>query len=515
MKKSVMVPILLIFGVLVPITAAAVIYGQWKNETFYLEDIEGDAGALEPFLVTGQFSNRDHTLNFTLDGGVLETSFQLGKEDIYQKDEEYALSMGENGEIRYVKGDYFPEYFIFPTDESEIQVMQGREITPADLRQELENRLFYVCPEEGMEKARLSYKNGKIFYYDTMYFCQKPDLDSWTTFRSENGEIKDVEKTAYRSVLLELPMWKEGIIDVQLDDDGSVGWTDSTQTNLLDGLEMDDVYLNGHKYITFSTGAYNFGKMGIYDIDLREIYEAGNPYVTENVCRSYGYFGETSVDATHRILGLELVGERLMFIKTADQQVILELYDTEGGLLDSLVLEMPSPVVQYNISVQNQGKAAVINWDLGSLEYGSNVYCNSGIEIGEDGKMTENFLKQGLPWLQIGQVGDRILTVEEEGYVPYGLEAFWKDRAVPKRYYVAVYDKTFTEVLYRGEICTDAADDYKTVYGDYFTKDSKRIVGTAKNNGENIWSEKEGYKRVFKRGMWETTIRIESKEAAA
>ncbi len=519
MKKSVVVPVLLAVGILVPAAAVTAVYGQWKKETFYLEDIQGDRAALNPFLVTGQFSDGDYTLNYRLEDGELATSFQLGGGEPYydgEETEEYEFVMGEgeNAQTRYVNEGFFQKYDVLPAADAEITVLSGTPLSAEELRREIENRLFYFIDIDADDQvnARIRYGKGIGCYYDEMYFDMEPDLDSWITFRSEDGVIKDIPATAFRSVLLELPLEISTPVDVQLQEDGSVGWNSSTDAGNLDGLKADAVYLDGHKYLTFCTTAYHSGKMGIYDIDLQEVYEAGNPYVTGNVCRSYGYFGETAVDKDHKILGLERMGDRLMLLRTSGTQAILELYSTEGTLLDRFTAELPFPVTNYSLSVQENGMAAVINWDLGSLEYGYNVYYNSGIEISEDGKITENFRKEGLPWLAIGQVGEYLLTVEEESVIPFGEEGFWQERATPKRYYVTVHDKTFTDVLYRGEIHTDAADDYKSVYDKFYTRDSKRIVGTAKNNGEeNSWSGADTYKR----GLWETTIRIRGKEAAS
>ncbi|MBM6830328.1 hypothetical protein H9X85_11880 [Anaerotignum lactatifermentans] len=517
MKKGVMVPVLLAVGILVPAAAITAVYGQWEKETFYLEDIQGDRAALDPFLVTGQFSDGDYTLNYQLEDGELTTSFQLGGGTAYhdwEETEEYTLVMGEgeNAQTRYVNEGFYQNYHVLPAADAEITVLSGTPLSAEELRREIENRLFYFIDGDDYVNARIQYSKGVVCYYDEMYFDMEPNLDSWITFRSEDGVVQDIPATAFRSVLLELPLEISAAVDVQLREDGSVGWSSFAGTGGLDGMRADAVYLDGHKYLTFCTTAYHSGKMGIYDIDLQEVYEAGNPYVTGNVCRSYGYFGETAVDKDHKILGLEQMGDRLMLLRTSGTQVILELYSTEGILLDSLTVELPLPVTNYSVSVQENGAAAVINWDLGSLEYGYNVYYNSGIEVSADGKITENFRKEGLPWLAIGQVGDQLLTIEEESVIPFGEEGFWQGRATPKRYYVTVHDKTFTDVLYRGEIHTDAADDYKSVYDKFYTKDSKRIVGTVKNNGgENSWSDADPYKR----GLWETTIGIKGKEAAS
>ena len=154
--------------------------------------------------------------------------------------------------------------------------------------------------------------------------------------------------------------------------------------------------------------------MGIYAFDLQEVYDSGNPYVTKMVTEPCLVFGESAVDHRHQVLGLERVGDKLLLLKRAENQGIVELYDTEGNLLDKEEISFARPFtgVEAEVSAWEDGASLILSWSGQSDTYGSNAMEHYGFTVDAAGQMTHQFLKVGYPWIQAVPGKGSVLTVE-------------------------------------------------------------------------------------------------------
>ncbi len=217
--------------------------------------------------------------------------------------------------------------------------------------------------------------------------------------------------------------------------------------------------------------------MGIYAFDLQEVYDSGNPYVTKVVTEPCLVFGESTVDHRHQVLGLERVGDKLLLLKRAENRGIVELYDTEGNLLDKEEISFARPFtgVEAKVSAWEDGASLILSWSGQSDTYGSNAMEHHGFTVDAAGQMTHQFLKVGYPWAQAVPGKGSVLTVEEPMIqTPETAVFFPNGGPQPQQTFLTVYDETMTKVLYRGEIVTDENDDLKGIYGAFSTKEAGR-----------------------------------------
>lgn len=217
--------------------------------------------------------------------------------------------------------------------------------------------------------------------------------------------------------------------------------------------------------------------MGIYAFDLQEVYDSGNPYVTKVVTEPCLVFGESTVDHRHQVLALERVGDKLLLLKRAENQGIVELYDTEGNLLDKEEISFARPFtgVEAEVSAWEDGASLILSWSGQSDTYGSNAMEHYGFTVDAAGQMTHQFLKVGYPWIQAVPGKGSVLTVEEPMIqTPETAVFFPNGGPQPQQTFLTVYDETMTKILYRGELVTDENDDLKGIYGAFFTKEAGR-----------------------------------------
>lgn len=189
------------------------------------------------------------------------------------------------------------------------------------------------------------------------------------------------------------------------------------------GTVLDDkLYLTGR--VSY---AYREGIIGIYAYDLQKLYDAGAPYNTQEFVEPEMIFGEDMVNAYRWILGIETVGDHLLFIKRDNNTVILETYDKDGKMLDRAEVKTKRNVYEYTLSQSawEGGNGVLFTWDVGNTSYSFESVETTSISIDSQGKIIHRFTITDSPWVAAVCGKDSFLTLEEAKMdVPGGSDFF-------------------------------------------------------------------------------------------
>ena len=194
------------------------------------------------------------------------------------------------------------------------------------------------------------------------------------------------------------------------------------------------------------------------------------PYSGEDALYSTKQYGKAeslqtfSVNAENRILSLEKAGDnQLLLARTEQDALILELYDTEGKLLDRLETGVQK-VSEYNIDFVNMLQRAdgLVLW----------LNLSKTFQEDEDGTVhqrvegTKCFVVQEKAIAQIAIDGSAEYVDVQDGKVLklYGT----KPEHIAADYFgymmdgyeITVTDAKTDELLYRGKLKTDFVEDY-------------------------------------------------------
>ena len=485
MGRRFVVPILIGCSLLVSVGMVAGIWQMRYRENLYLQDMEGDRAALASYTVTGVLDDFSHEIGFSLKRGEWQTDFSPDTENLRNEEpEEWQVGLQEGN--WYFQLDDYAWADILPLEGTEIQATAGKPDTREELAQVQKE---YAYPDniwtngDDFTSGSVTFWNGQYVMRQEVYFSEKPGSTINPTFtQDKQGNILgEVEGYACRGLCIPLSLNCSGKITMEWmpADEAESGYIHyQGSSSLHDGFWMaDDAVIGDRLYLTFPTDIQDSGTMGIYAFDLQEVYDSGNPYVTKMVTEPCLVFGESAVDHRHQVLGLERVGDKLLLLKRAENQGIVELYDTEGNLLDKEEISFARPFtgVEAEVSAWEDGASLILSWSGQSDTYGSNAMEHYGFTVDAAGQMTHQFLKVGYPWIQAVPGKGSVLTVEEPMIqTPETAVFFPNGGPQPQQTFLTVYDETMTKILYRGEIVTDENDDLKGIYGAFSTKEAGR-----------------------------------------
>lgn len=485
MGRRFMVPILIGCSLLVSVAALMGISHLWQRETLTVRDVQGSPSALEPYQITGNWGDDFHNLSFTLSQGEIQKDVSFERtEEMPQKREEWKVDI--DGKEQYVRLE-FGGRILLPTEDTEIIADAGLPDTRSEIEQAVwerfcqreKARLLYEEPD--FPSGSIQYAEGQVYMQHDVIFHERPDMVESVVYRADENGIQELNGTAYRSVWVPFSLPYEGEVTMEWAADGDVDYEMDEQEVDLPHVVPTGTVLDGKLYLTGRVSyAYREGIIGIYAYDLQKLYDAGSPFNTQERMEPEMIFGEDMVNAHRWILGIEAVGDHLLFIKRDNNKVILETYNKEGRMLDRKEIQTEQSVYQYTLSQSawEGGNGILFTWVVNSYYTGYDEVESTSISIDSQGKINHRFTITGSPWAAAVCGKDSFLTMEEaEMDVPGGSDFFYRGDIVPKQYFLTVYSRDLKKVLYRGELVTDRADDTEGVYGAFLTKESRQHVG--------------------------------------
>ena len=485
MGKRFMVPLLIVCSLLVSVAALMGISMLWQQETLAVRDIQGSPSALEPYQVTGNWGDDFHNLSFTLSQGEIQRDVSFEKEEETPPEiEEWKAEIG--GMEQYVRLELGGR-ILLPTEDTEMIADAGLTDTRSEIEQAVWKRFcqrektWFSGEEKTFPTGSIQYGKGQVYMQQDVIFHEQPNMRASVVYRADENGVQELNGTACRSVWVPFSLPYEGEVTMEWKVDGDVDYEMDEQEVDLPHVVPVGAVLDDKLYLTGRVSyAYREGIIGIYAYDLQKLYDAGAPYNTQEFVEPEMIFGEDMVNAHRWILGIETVGDHLLFIKRDNNTVILETYDKDGKMLDRAEVKTKRNVYEYTLSQSawEGGNGVLFTWDVGNTSYSFESVETTSISIDSQGKIIHRFTITDSPWVAAVCGKDSFLTLEEEEMnVPGGSDFFYRGDIVPKQYFLTVYSKDFKNVLYRGELVTDRADDTKGIYGAFLTKGSYQHVG--------------------------------------
>lgn len=485
MGKRFMVPLLIVCSLLVSVAALMGISMLWQQETLAVRDIQGSPSALEPYQVTGNWGDDFHNLSFTLSQGEIQRDVSFEKEEETPPEiEEWKAEIG--GMEQYVRLELGGR-ILLPTEDAEITADAGLPDTRAALEQAVWERYcqswqqFLLGKESVFPTGSIRYSKGQIYMQQEIIFHDQPDMMNIVSIKEGANGVQECNGTAYRSVWVPFSLPYEGEVIMEWDAEGNVDYERDEQKVKFPHVVPVGVVLDDKLYLTGRvSNAYREGVIGIYAYDLQKLYDAGCPYITQEFVEPEMIFGEDMINAHRWILGIETVGDHLLFIKRDNNTVILETYNKDGKMLDRAEVKTKRNVYEYTLSQSTWegGNGVLFTWDVGNTSYSFESVETTSISIDSQGKIIHRFTITDSPWVAAVCGKDSFLTLEEAKMdVPGGSDFFYRGDTVPKQYFLTVYSRDLKQILYRGELITDGVDDTKGIYGAFLTKDSHQHVG--------------------------------------
>lgn len=481
MGRRFMVPLLMVCSLLVSVVALTGISQLWQRETLTVRDVQGSSSALEPYQVTGNFGDDFHNLSFTLSQGEIQKDVSFEKEEETPPEiEEWKAEI--NGKEQYVRLE-LGRRALLPVEDAEIVADAGLPDTCSEIEQAVWERFcqketaWFSGEETSFPTGSIQYDKGQVYMQHDVIFHEQPNMRESVVYRTDENGIQELNGTACRRVWVPFSLPYEGEVTMEWKSDGDVDYEMEEQMPHVVpvGTVLDDkLYLTGRV-----SNAYREGIIGIYAYDLQELYDAGPPYNTQAFVEPEMIFGEDLINAHRWILGIETVGDHLLFIKRDNNTVILETYDKDGKMLDRAEVKTKRNVYEYTLSQSawEGGNGVLFTWDVGNTSYSFESVETTSISIDSQGKIIHRFTITDSPWVAAVCGKDSFLTLEEaEMDVPGGSDFFYRGDIVPKQYFLTVYSRDFKKVLYRGELVTDGIDDTKGIYGAFLTKESHQHV---------------------------------------
>lgn len=483
--KKLLVPLILICALLVPVGMLGGISCLWNLETLYVQDIYGNRSALLPYTVTGNLGDDVHNLSFTLSQGKMQRDVSFGRaEETPPEIEEWKAEIG--GMEQYVRLELGGR-ILLPTEDTEIIADAGLPDTRSEIEQAVWKRFcqrektWFSGEEKNFPTGSIQYGKGQVYMQQDVIFHEQPNMRASVVYRADENGVQELNGTACRSVWVPFSLPYEGEVTMEWKVDGDVDYEMDEQKVHLSHVVPVGTVLDNKLYLTGRVSyAYREGIIGIYAYDLQELYDAGAPYNTQKRMEPEMIFGEDMVNAHRWILGIETVGDHLLFIKRDNNTVILETYDKDGKMLDRAEVKTKRNVYEYTLSQSawEGGNGVLFTWDVGNTSYSFESVETTSISIDSQGKIIHRFTITDSPWVAAVCGKDSFLTLEEAKMdVPGGSDFFYRGDTIPKQYFLTVYSRDLKKILYRGELVTDGVDDTKGIYGAFLTKDSHQHVG--------------------------------------
>ena len=411
------------------------------NGVFALEDIEGDRTALNAFAFEGLAGDDNGQIYYIWQNGELKTKYYAATNDEMR----YIIRQerdGSKGISRYFKkrslarSEYFSDTEFAPSKDANVRRLSGLEDLSESAREYL----------------------GEYFDGDTVQGVTADALDVYGKVKNyTGGETRFFTGLQLKGGEYQAAKVKEGDTTYQS------SWFDGRNEVILCTVKMDDAW-----YAIPQTGADGQGEVSIFRIPKDGM--ADIPYSGEDALYSTKQYGKAeslqtfSVNAENRILSLEKAGDnQLLLARTEQDALILELYDTEGKLLDRLETGVQK-VSEYNIDFVNMLQRAdgLVLW----------LNLSKTFQEDEDGTVhqrvegTKCFVVQEKAIAQIAIDGSAEYVDVQDGKVLklYGT----KPEHIAADYFgymmdgyeITVTDAKTNELLYRGKLKTDFVEDY-------------------------------------------------------
>ena len=412
------------------------------NGVFEIEDIEGDRTALNAFAFEGLAGDDSGQIHYTWQNGELKTKYYAATNDemryIFRQEWD-----GSKGISRYFKkrslarSDYFSGTGVAPSKDANVRRLSGLEDLSESTREYLGEYFDGKCTVQGVT-ADVWDVYGKVKNYtggETRFF-------TGLQLKGKEYQVAKVKQgdTTYQS-----------------------SWNDNGNEVVLCTVKTDDAW-----YAIPRTGADGQGDVSIFRIPkdgMSDTYYGGADALYST--KQYGKaepLQTFSVTAENRILSLEKAGDnQLLLARTEQDALVLELYDTKGRLLDRLETGIQK-VSEYDIDFVNMLQRAdgLVLW----------LNLSKTFQEDEDGTVhqrvegTKCFVVQEKAIAQIAIDGSAEYVDVQDGKVlkldgtkPEHIAADYFGYMMDG-YEITVTDAKTDELLYRGKLKTDFAEDY-------------------------------------------------------
>ena len=452
MKKRNRVLEILACTALVAVVFLVYMFTAQDNGKFEIQDLEGDRANLADFSFEGIAGDNSGQVYYLWQDGELKTEYYPGSLD-QANDVLYQKKLGKNGFSQYFKGldnTWYstPDLEAAPSAEAAVQTFDRLEDLPKGLLEEIEQDV----PSRGA------------------YELKAAVADSVDIF----AEVNDYEKQRSTRYFTGLQQQGKEYYFADVEDNGGgvrIGYGSNVQNLSISSVEMEDAY-----YTILNTDQTCEGEVYLQRVPKDGMASMGErPRERwENLYSDLTY-GEAEIIKTfpvnteNRIISMEKAGkDRLLLAVTEDDNLMLELYDLEGNLIHRLDAGVPN-VSAYDLDTVEmiQREEQLLLWfglsrrvqedetDENSFHYevdGTKYYAVEGDIIRE--LQAEKHLdyidaRNGKILQMKGVAPEDHLAVKFFGYMYVGYE-------------ISVTDEKTGELLYRGQLVTDFAEDYNS-----------------------------------------------------
>ena len=452
MKKRNRVLEILACTALVAVVFLAYMFTAQDNGKFEIQDAEGDRAHLADFSFEGIAGDNSGQVYYLWQDGELKTEYYPGSSD-QANDVLYQKKLGKNGFSQYFKGldntlYSTPDLEAAPSAEATVQTFDRLEDLPKGLLKEIEQDV----PSRGVYKLKAAV------------------ADSVDIF----AEVNDYEKQRSTRYFTGMQQKGKEYYFADVEDNGGgvrIGYGSNVQNLSISSVEMEDAYytiLNTDQTCEGEVYLQRLPKDGM--LSMRE-----NPRERWEALYSDLTYGEAEiiktfpVNAENRIISMEKAGEnRLLLAVTEDDNLMLELYDLKGNLIHRLDAGVPNASAYELDTVQMiQREEQLLLW------------FGLSRRVQEDGMDEDSFHYEvdGTKYYAVEQ--DTIRELQAEKHLDYidarngkilqmkGVAP--KDHLAVKffgymyvGYEISVTDEKTGELLYRGQLVTDFAEDYNS-----------------------------------------------------
>ena len=410
------------------------------NGVFALEDIEGDRTALNAFSFEGLAGDDSVQIHYTLQNGELKTKYYDATNDEMRQIFRQERS-GNHGISKYFKkrGTDFSTYYasteIAPSKDAKVRRLSGLDDLSESTRESLGEYFDGEYTIQGVAADVLD-----VYGVINNYNCGETRF--FTGLRLNDGEYQRAEAT-YGNTTYES------------------SWVDYNNEIVLCTAEFDDAW-----YAIPRTGTEAQS-----DVFLSRIPKDGMSdlsYSAADALYSTKQYGKAetiktfSVTAENRILSLEKAGDdQMLLAKTEQDELILELYDTEGKLLDRLETGIQK-VSEYDMNDNNILKRAdglVLCLNLGK------TFQDENDTYYRETEAVKCFVVQEKAIQEIA-IDDSAEYVDVQDGKVLRLEGAWPDNLAAEYfgsmidgYDITVTDAKTGDLLYHGRLKTDFSED--------------------------------------------------------
>lgn len=417
------------------------LFAARDNGVFALADIEGDRTALNTFSFEGTAGDSYGSLRYFWQDGAWKTKYYAATEDEMR----YIVRQERNGNhgiSRFFKkkgmqrSEYYAGTEVAPAKDAAVR----RLTKPEDVSEQIRENIAGTFEGEYIVRGVAA---DAVDIYGVVKEYVGGETRFFTGLQRKGGEYRVVEA-------------KQGNMTYE------TPWLNDKDEVVLCTVKNEDVW-----YAIPRTGTEETGEVSLFRIPKEGMEEF--PYGGEDALYSTKQYGKAepiktfSVNAENRIVALEKAGEnQLLLARTEQDALLLELYDTEGNLLDRLETGIQN-ISAYDMDDVNMVQRAdsLVLWlsltkttqdDADGIRH-SELEGKACFAV-QKGKIKQLQIESSTEYVDVQE--GKILQIEGTASDTFAEAYFgaWNDG-----YDITVTDAETGALLYHGRLKTDFAED--------------------------------------------------------